>query len=156
MLKLSASYSKKVPVEGQEFSSQSYHASVEVEISDGLTPDQLRMRIHDTFMLVRNSVENELHNGSTVVHPVNAVPAAVSPPAAQNGGSSSIPKASPKQVKYLIDLALRNGVDMQALTAETQQRYGVADVSALNRKQASELIDQFSAKAGTGSQRRAA
>ena len=56
MLKLNASYSKKVPA-GEEYSSQSYHASVEVELPDGLTQEQLQARIHETFDLVRNSVE---------------------------------------------------------------------------------------------------
>ncbi len=60
MLKLNASYSKKVPA-GEEYSSQSFHASVEVELPDGLTQDQLQARIHETFDLVRNSVEAELH-----------------------------------------------------------------------------------------------
>ena len=45
MLKLNASYSKKVPAE-TEYSSQSYHASIEVEIPDGLTAEQLQSRIH--------------------------------------------------------------------------------------------------------------
>ena len=60
MLKLNASYSKKVPA-GEEYSSQSFHASVEVELPDGLTQEQLQARIHETFDLVRNSVEAELH-----------------------------------------------------------------------------------------------
>ena len=60
MLKHNASYSKKVPAEG-EFSSQSYHASIEVELPDGLTQDQLNSKIHETFAMVRNSVESELH-----------------------------------------------------------------------------------------------
>ena len=60
MLKLNASYSKKVPADG-EYTSQSYHASVEVELPDGLTQDQLQSRIHETFEMVRNSVEAELH-----------------------------------------------------------------------------------------------
>ena len=38
MLKLNASYSKKVPAEG-EYSSQSYHASIEVELPDGLSAE---------------------------------------------------------------------------------------------------------------------
>ena len=41
MLKLNASYSKKVPAE-TEYSSQSYHASIEVEIPDGLTRNSFR------------------------------------------------------------------------------------------------------------------
>ena len=48
MLKLNASYSKKVPAEG-EYSSQSYHASIEVELPDGLSQDQLNSKIHETF-----------------------------------------------------------------------------------------------------------
>ena len=60
MLKLNASYSKKVPAEG-EYSSQSYHASIEVELPDGLTQEQLQNRIHETFALVKDSVETELH-----------------------------------------------------------------------------------------------
>ncbi len=64
MLKLNASYSKNVPAES-EFSSQSYHASIEVELPDGLTQDQLNDKIHETFAMVRDSVEAELHgNGS--------------------------------------------------------------------------------------------
>ena len=63
MLKLNASYSKKVPVEG-EYTSQSYHAGIEVELPDGLNSEQLKGKILETFALVRNRVEAELH-GST-------------------------------------------------------------------------------------------
>ena len=41
MLKLNASYSKKVPAEG-EYSSQSYHASIKVEFPDGLNQEYFR------------------------------------------------------------------------------------------------------------------
>ena len=59
MLKLNASYSKKVPAEG-EYSSQSYHASIEVELPDGLSQEALQSRIHETFEMVKASVETEL------------------------------------------------------------------------------------------------
>ena len=39
MLKLNTSYSKKVPADG-EYTSQSYHASIEVELPDGLSSEQ--------------------------------------------------------------------------------------------------------------------
>ena len=42
MLKLNASYSKKVPADG-EYTSQSYHASIEVELPDGLSAEQLNV-----------------------------------------------------------------------------------------------------------------
>ena len=44
MLKLNAAYSKKVPAEG-EYTSQSYHASIEVELPDGLSQEQLNDKI---------------------------------------------------------------------------------------------------------------
>ena len=44
MLKLNAAYSKKVPSEG-EYTSQSYHASIEVELPDGLSQEQLNDKI---------------------------------------------------------------------------------------------------------------
>lgn len=66
MLKLNASYSKKVPAEG-EYTSQSYHASIEVELPDGLNSEQLNGKIHETFALVRNSVEAELHGATPAV-----------------------------------------------------------------------------------------
>ena len=59
MLKLKASYSKKVPAE-EEYTSQSYHASIEVELPDGLIQEQLNGKIHETFALVKDSVEAEL------------------------------------------------------------------------------------------------
>ena len=71
MLKLNASYSKKVPAEG-EYSSQSYHASIEVELPDGLTQDQLNDKIHETFAMVRDSVEAELHENGAANPEVSA------------------------------------------------------------------------------------
>ena len=68
MLKLNASYSKKVPADSQ-YSSQSFHASVEVELPDGLTSDQLNAKIHETFDLVRASVEAELHGNTAPQQP---------------------------------------------------------------------------------------
>ena len=59
MLKLCTSYSKKVPAEA-EYSSQQYHCQVEVELPDGLTQEQIQGRIHETFGMVRDSVEAEL------------------------------------------------------------------------------------------------
>lgn len=63
MIKLISAYSKKIPVEGQEYSSQSFHASVELELSDNLTPEQIKERIHDTANLLRRSVDDELSGG---------------------------------------------------------------------------------------------
>ncbi len=142
MLKLNASYSKKVPAEG-EYTSQSYHASIEVEIPDGLTQDQLEAKIHETFDLVRNSVESELHRGS--------LPLENTPKTAPQGYSSATRNygkkppqnqdapASPKQIKFLLDLARTAGMSPQQIA----MKFNVVSVDDLTRSQCSKAIDEL-------------
>lgn len=148
MLKLNSSYSKKVPVEGQDFSSQSYHASVEVELPDGLTPDQLNARIHDTFDLVRRSVEAELRNGRAVPGPQAVPPAAARP--------AQPAPVSAKQVRFLTDLAVRRKLTLGDLNEMARLRYAVPGIEALSRGQASAFIDSLTADLNGAQQRRAA
>jgi len=143
MLKLNASYSKKVPAD-TEYSSQSYHASVEVELPDGLTPDQLNAKIRETFALVRDSVETELH-GEPAQQTAN-VPSAQSQqnkPAYNRNGKASDAPASPKQIKFLLDLAKQNGYTPDQLKA----RFNVSALEDLSRTQCSHAIDTLNGKA---------
>ena len=148
MLKLNASYSKKVPAEG-EYSSQSYHASIEVELSDGLTADQIQDRIHETFEMVRDSVEAELHGNGTAEHEVSA-PRNQQNQGRQgyrsgasnygkNKGQSQEDAASPKQIKYLLDLARTHNVTPQQILT----RFKVNAFEELTRNQCSLAIDEF-------------
>ena len=137
MLKLSTSFSKKVPVPGQEFSSQSYHAAVELELSDALKPEEVLERIRKTFDMVRRAVETEI-NGKAA--PTASQPAAQQAPAAA-GAFKPVEKASNKQVKFILDLAGRQNLPLSALNADVQKQFGVADIYALDRKQASALVD---------------
>ncbi len=157
MLKLNASYSKKIPAQS-EYSSQSYHASVEVELPDGLTTEQLNAKIHETFALVRDSVETELH-GNTVQQsaPIpqtsNAQPQpglyenqpqnASKPIYGKKNGTTSDAPASPKQIKFLLDLARQNGYTIEQLKA----RFNVSQIEALSRTQCSRAIDMLNGKA---------
>ena len=142
MLKLNASYSKKVPA-GAEYSSQSYHASIEVELPDGLLQEQLQARIHETFDLVRDSVEAELHEKSTENH--GSFSGSRGRKNAPQGNSSGAPKeeapASPKQLQYLLDLARQRGVAPQQVAG----RFQVGDVRHLTRQQCSSLINELGA-----------
>ncbi len=153
MLKLNASYSKKVPAEG-EYSSQSYHASIEVELPDGLTQDQLNGKIHETFALVRDSVEAELH-GAASANPEGSAPRNQhdQPRQGYRQGASNYGKgkgqsqedsaASSKQIKYLLDLARANGVTPQQILT----RFKVNALEELTRNQCSLAIDEFNGKA---------
>ena len=142
MLKLNASYSKKVPA-GEEYSSQSFHASVEVELPDGLTQEQLQSRIHETFDLVRHSVEAELHGN--VPRNCEGYPVAEERKTAPQGNRAAarlndVP-ASSKQLSYLLDLARQRGVTPQQIAAQ----HGVPDVRQLSKRQCSELINSWRA-----------
>ena len=154
MLKLNASYSKKVPAD-TEYSSQSFHASVEVELPDGLTQDQLNAKIHETFDLVRASVEAEL-NGNSAPNQPALLPAENVPnapqmnPAQQNkngygkkNGTTSEAPASPKQVKYLLDLARQFGINPEQIKA----KFNVPALESLTKTQCSRAIDELSGKA---------
>ena len=132
MLKLNASYSKKVPADG-EYTSQSYHASVEVELPDGLSQMELQSRIHETFEMVRNSVEAELH-GNIPANNGSYVPQENKNQPAQNN-----PPASPKQINYLLTLASRRGITPQQIAAQNN----VANINQLSKKQCSALIEQW-------------
>ena len=139
MLKLNASYSKKVPAEG-EYSSQSYHASIEVELPDGLSQEQLQNRIHETFALVKDSVETELHG-----RPARQLQEPAAQPVSRpvNSHSQKDVAASPKQIKYLLDLGRNLGWTPQQIAAKCN----VTDVHNLTRRQCSDLINEWKAVA---------
>ena len=132
MLKLNASYSKKVPAEG-EYTSQSYHASIEVELPDGLSSEQLNSKIHETFEMVRSSVEAELHGKTPIQQGGN-----VSQNTPNQPVQGSTP-ASPKQINYLLTLASRRGITPQQIAVQNN----VANINQLSKKQCSALIEQW-------------
>ena len=149
MLKLSTSYSKKIPVDGTDFSSQSFHASVELELSDALTPEQIRAKIHDSAELLRQAVDDEL-SGSRPETGSGTQPAFGGP---RNPPQGVERKASNKQIKFITDLAAERKLTLQDLNADIHRRFGVESVYDLSAKQASALLDEMN---GGGQRRRAA
>ena len=139
MLKLNTSYSKKVPVTGQEFSSQSFHASMEVELSDGMTTEQIQARIHDTFDLVKQSVESELNGKASTGNGQQSQPVQTAVNHNGNGGA----RASNKQIKFITDLAGQKRITLSDLNADIKQRFGVDGLYDLTSKQASNLLDSL-------------
>lgn len=157
MLKINASYSKKVPAEA-EYSSQSYHCSIEAELPDGLSHEQLQERIHATFATVREAVEAELHGQATQATPHTppfqqfASPAA--PPQAMNQaaprqpqprsqGQGSNAPASSRQINYLLNLAKRSGWSAQDIASHCQ----VSRLEDIDKRTCSQLIEHFSGRA---------
>jgi len=146
MLKINASYSKKVPAEA-EYSSQSYHCSIEAELPDGLSHEQLQERIHATFATVREAVEAELHGQATQAPPHTppfqqfASPAAPPQPRSQGQGSNA--PASSRQINYLLNLAKRSGWSAQDIASHCQ----VSRLEDIDKRTCSQLIEHFSGRA---------
>ena len=150
MLKLNASYSKKVPA-GTEYSSQSYHAQIEIELPDGLSQQQLHEKVHNVFEFVRSSVENELQN----TQPQAAVLPPPSLPPVQSQRQQASEQAQPrrkrsddgpatgKQINYLMSLLKRSGWTVQQLL----QHCRLNAVEQISSKLCSQLIEQFSGQA---------
>ena len=154
MLKLTASFGKKLPVEGMDFSSQSYHASVEVELPDGLDRAELDRRIHQTFALVRDSVDAELHANANAqsmpamgmgMGPIPQQPQrpANAPNQFQPPNKRNVQPASPKQLNYLRDIAVRKGMTVEELDQLAATQFGADSTARLTRDQASRLIDSL-------------
>ena len=143
MLKAIVSYSKKIPVPGSEYSSQGYSLSLESEIPES-DPAAIQARLHQTFDMVKTSVEQELANGNAPK--VGTPPAQVQQPQQRTGE-----KASNKQIKFLTDLATQRGLSLSDLNADVQRRFSVAGIYDLSRRDASALLDELN-----GRQRKAA
>jgi len=148
MLKVCTSYSKKVPTD-QQYSSQQFHASVEVELSDALSPEQLQERIHQTFAVVRNTVESEInHNGNgngnghgaLAPAPASRINGDRAPAGDKTNGNG---KASNAQIKYMTSLATEQDIRLSALNAYCKDNYGIETIYDLTKKQASELVDSL-------------
>jgi hypothetical protein len=132
MLKLSTSYSKKIPVPGQDYSSQSYHCSVELELSDNLTPEQLKGQIHDTFAMVKRSVEAEINGKSSVAADPEPGPSQNHNGAGNGNGNGA--KATNKQIKFILDLAKNQGMGLSDVNARVRSEFGAETVYDLDRQ----------------------
>ena len=132
MIKLNASFSKKVPAE-QEYSSKSFLACIEVELPTGATVKELQAKIHDTFELVKQAVEDEIADNTVA----SATPAKKS---AQHASVNSV-KASNKQIKFILDLGKAKEKRLTDLNGEVARLYQVESIYELSKKDASKFVD---------------
>ena len=147
MLKLSSSFSKKVPSNVQ-FSSVNYHVAVEIELPDGLNENQLKERIHSVFELCRSSVENEIAgktNGNGQAVPVQVEVEKTAEPKTNGNGKKAVVPASQKQIKYLLDLGKQLGVSIGKML----EKYNVQNANDLDKDSASRLIEELKKSGAT-------
>ena len=134
MLKLICSYSRKGPAD-EEFSSRQYHAGLEMELSDGLTPEQVNAKAHETFGYLKAAVEAEL--SGTAVTAANGNVGRTGP-----GNGRKITDA---QEGFASDLARKAGLRAADLDRMIRDEYGVDSLHDLGAWQASALIETLKA-----------
>lgn len=139
MLKIVASFSKKVPAEAQ-YSSVSYFCTLEREVADSASAEQIQSSIHSTFEIVKDAVEAEMSGKKPEKSSLAAQPAKAEP-AKQDAG-----KASNRQIKFITDLATTQGLGLSDLNAGIQKRFGIGGLYDLSRREASLLLDELKLK----------
>jgi hypothetical protein len=138
MLKAIVSYSKKIPVPDSQFSSQGFSLSLETEVL-ATDPAAIQAKLHETYELVRATVEQELANGNGNGHAVKP-PEAATPPAQR---PATIDKASNKQVAYITSLWTSGGGQISDLNARIRQQFGVNGLFELDKRTASQFVDEL-------------
>jgi hypothetical protein len=142
MLKAIVSYSKKIPVPDSQFSSQGFSLSLETEVT-ATEPAAIQAKLHETYELVRATVEQELANGNGNGHMAKPP----EPNGRPNGRSNGISeRASNRQCKFITDLITQRGISLSDLNADIRKRFGVAGLYDLDKKQASALLDELNGK----------
>ena len=149
MIKLHAAYSKKVPAE-EQYSSKSFHASLEIEVADDVAKDggKLQSRLRALWSDLEKAVEAQIvqSNGNGAPSPRQD-----SSPGPENGDD----RASPRQINYLTLLARRaKGWGLAELEKFVQSRFGNESMFEISKSNASMLIEEFkSMGSGQGARR---
>ena len=166
MVKLSANISKKLPIPGLEYSSQSFGASMEIEVSDADKPDAIQARIQELYGLLSNSIDAQItgapnvptHNGhvltqattarltqapqSQPVHQRSYANGRNRLPAAGSNGNGRSVTATEAQCRAIFAICKSQGIDMASVLAD----FNVADAKDLAIKDASRLIDDLKSR----------
>lgn len=162
MIKISAHISKKLPLPGFEYSSQSFSAGLEVEASDADLPEAIKQKVQQLYALLEESVNAQIA-AATEAHgqPAGELPqprAPRIPPA--NGGnghgngqrgsrSGQTVPATVAQCKAIKAIVGERGLDLAAVLAP----YRVNGPEELTIRDASKLIDELKARKGNGARR---
>jgi len=149
MLKISAHVSKKVPLPNRQYSSQQFGASLEMEVSDSQSANDVQERLRRLYAIISRTVDEQIASagtqsgGQATAKPDLASPGQPAAPAANGNGKRIVP-ATEAQQRAIHALAKSLGMSVtDALSA-----YGVSDASSLSVRTASELIDKLKAKQG--------
>ena len=153
MIKLTANLSKKVPIAGLSYSSQSFMAGLEVELSDAAALPEVQTRIREVYALLEQSINEQIatHQASAGQQERPA-PAENRGPRRdagrredhrddRRGGRDNAPyPASQAQRKATAAIAQERGMLSDDLTALLRQEFRKNSAEELTLREASRLI----------------
>jgi hypothetical protein len=149
-MKLAITHTKKVPGQ-EEYSSEGFGATIEVEVPDDQAQDAASVQgwLKELYDQAKQAVEQQL--ASVPRRNGNHQPASGlfqrpnTQPEQRQGNSQGV--ATPKQISFLVSLGARNKLTFADLQRIAQERFQAADVYQLTRRDASTLIDELKPEA---------
>jgi hypothetical protein len=172
-IRLSGSITRKVPIPGIEYSSQSFAAGMEIEINSA-DPGEVQAQLAGLYDSLSSAIDGQIAaaggqspaampsigNGTAVRRPAPQLPAAPVQNGYANGrnrvaavhtngngnGNGRRVTATEAQCRAIYAICKSQGLDMVSVLAD----FNVADAKDLHVKDASRLIDQLKAQNGNG------
>jgi len=143
MIKINISFSKKIPG-AEQFSSLSFHGSMERELSDGLTGQQIQEEFQRSYALLEQTVETEIVRYTAQQPAPKALPVQSCPQRTRTSGArgrGTRQTATASQLSFINRLTSSRGLTQQQVDLEVMNIFGIETVRQLSKKQASEYID---------------
>lgn len=162
MIKLHAAYGRKIPAE-QEYSSESFHASAEVELADGVAadPNTLQNALSRLWTDLKQAVASEIAKGhkapsEPAKSPANGIgyhPSNGNGHAPNNGNPQPVNRvaaatrgdaATKKQISFLFALGRRHRNYSADQTRQWVQAEFGQSINELSKAEAARIIDALS------------
>jgi len=134
MIKLTANMCKKVPIAGMNYSSQSFMAGLEVEISEHSNNADICERIREVYKLLEKSVDEQIKDSQ----PQRT---------RRDPQQQQSRRASRAQLKAIYAITRANQIPEHEVD-EMLRKYGARKSEDLTMQQASELIGQLKEEYG--------
>jgi hypothetical protein len=138
MIKLSASVSKKVPIDGLDYSSRSYSAGLETEMPSGCSADELQCRLKQLYGLLEMAVDEQIS------HPRSIPERTSNTPSRSKGNGNGKPNgsihersATRAQMKAIRAIAREHGMTDAELDSIIRREFSAEDLAVLSVRQAS-------------------
>jgi len=149
MMKLSASISKKVPIEGMQYSSYSCSAGIEVELPDGTALEEVVGQLKALNATLEVAVDEQVRSGSrcdadgpaVVGKKEGELGSNDDPAAPEPEGEAAQDRATQPQFNFIRTLAMEHAQSEASLAGFLKARYGVLNMAELSKGQASAVIN---------------